>query len=249
MQQVAPHLQLVQTVAGDGTCPAIRVADSSSNGTIWGVDFHGGLWASTDDLATWTRTYKLPMGFTEITHVLPLSSGHLLILALDGSGTQSVFRSLDKAGTAFASNPSFVFPAGSTIHGTPSWAQIGRGIFICNYGTRPNPVMLWKSHDDGVSFRPVFELPGYPSGKPGMVRHFHDVFADPYKRGRIWLTIGDHPGSRLGYSDDGGYKFHFIARVTYPESRAVGLMFSPKAVYWATDSAETSDEVWHWNRR
>src|SRR4051794_18392532 len=243
-KQVAPHLQLVGSVAGAGNCPAIRVADSSANGSvIWGIDWSGGLWRSTDDLASWTRTYQLPLTYKRIMNVLQLRSGHILIHVMDNTGAESILRSTDTAGAAFSKVPSLLFPPGETIHGSPSWTEAGGAVYAAGYGDRLDPVTLWKSFDDGVTFAPVFQLAGYLSNSLDPVRHFHDVFADPYNSRRIWLTVGDHPGSRIGYSDNGGITFTWITRSTYPQSRAVGLFFTPSAVYWGTDAPETSDEV------
>jgi len=101
--------------------------------------------------------------------------------------------------------------------------------------------MLWKSTDDGRTFSVVYSRTD--------ARHYHAVEADPYTAGRIWLTVGDTGTQpRIGYSDDGGTTFTWVTQVTYPQSRALTLMFTPAAVYWGADSPEVPAPLTRWDR-
>jgi hypothetical protein len=258
-QQIAPHLQLLQTSESLGSCPTpIRVVASSNDGEIYGVDDDGNLWRSSDNLASWHLVYKLPSGWDGIGQVLQLRSGYFLITALGPDLNWHVLRSTDTDASAFdVSQPSLTLPAGSRIRGTQSWTQLPDGsIVVGEYGNDPSPDHLWRSTDDGQSFTPVFSLPGQtlPTATCTCVRHVHSVLSDPFDPGRLWVTWGDTGNEpRIGYSDDAGAHFTFITQGGYykggsPRSRAVALDFAPDAVYWATDSPEMPAALYRWDR-
>lgn len=252
--ELVPQLFLVKQSDSLGTCPdPIKVMSRGPDGALWGTDSNNGLWRSTDEMATWQLMYRA-VDYYEIQNVLQLADGHVLIEVLDHSGNYHVLRSGDTQGRVFSSTPVFSFPPPPSAYGaavafsiaprllgSESWAQIGNAIYIGEYGDLLPTVYLWKSTDDGRSFSVAASFTG--------VRHIHCVFADPYVPGRVWVTIGDDvPAPRIGYSDDGGGRFTFITQGKYPESRAIGLMFTEDAVYWATDSPEVPAGLYRWDR-
>jgi hypothetical protein len=251
--RVAPGLRLIKTWTSPGSCPTtIHVATRGPSGVLWGIDSSNGLWRSTDDMRTWTRAY-VAARYRAIEHALQLKSGLVLLIVYNTSGRRFILRSTNRVGTRFAKKPIFAFPfdpskdalvpAGAPrILSPQSWVETGQAIYVGEYGTNaPNPIYLWKSTNGGQSFKVATTFTG--------VRHIHSVFADPFSRNTIWVTIGDNGAQpRIGYSKDGGKTFTFVSRATYPESRAVGLLFTPRAVLWATDTPDVPAGLFRWDR-
>jgi hypothetical protein len=133
------------------------------------------------------------------------------------------------------------FEEAPRLLGSQSWAQAADGsIYVGEYG-RPRVVHLWRSTDDGRSFKVATTFPD--------VKHIHGVYVDPYAPNRVWVAIGDQgPQPRVGYSADRGQTFQFVSRANYPESRVVGLMFSKQAVFWATDTPDVPSVLYRWDR-
>ena len=231
----------------------IHVATRGPAGVLWGLDTSSGLWRSTNDMRTWTSAWK-PRGYRAVEHVLQLRSGRVLLIVYKNSGQRFILRSTDSSGTRFASKPVFAFPFDASVDpvlasataprilSPDSWVEAGKTIYVGEYGSAPNPVYLWKSINGARSFRVAATFTG--------VRHIHSVFRDPYGRHAIWVAIGDNgPQPRVGYSTDGGKTFTFVSRGKYPESRAVGLFFTPQAVYWGTDTPDVPAGLFRWDRQ
>ena len=248
---IAPGVRLVKSFTSLGSCgTTVHVASRGPTGVIWGIDSSNGLWKSKNDLRTWTRVY-VASRYRAIEHALQLRSGRVLLVVYKSGGRRFVLRSTDRSGTRFTVKPVFTFPFNSAtdfvpftaprILGPESWVETGNAIYIGEYGSAPNPVYLWKSTNGGKSFRVAATFTG--------VRHIHGVFSDPFARNTIWVTVGDTgPQPRVGYSKDGGKTFTFISRAKYPESRVVGLFFTPKAVYWPTDTPDVPAGLFRWDR-
>lgn len=235
-----------------GRCRSWVAVIGGTGRDIWGFNYNGGLWHSTDDLRTWRLVWQGPTGAI-VERALRTASGHVLIEIRDQSGRRRIFRSTTRAATRF--RRVFTLPPQSYLHFTRSWGQYSvvggprRAIFVGEYGPNANPVHLWRSTNDGRSFRSIAEFGGRTTSSPNRVRHIHGVFIDPITHW-LWVTIGDNgPEPRVGYSRDGGRTFTWISRGAYPESRAVGLMFTRDAVYWATDVPELPGAVYRWDRR
>jgi hypothetical protein len=251
-KRIAPGLRMVRVSAAKGTCKQSWIAVVGGTGRdIWGFNYDGGLWHSTDDLQHWNRVWQGPPG-SFVERVLRTASGHVLIEVGFGSRSHRIMRSTTKSARRFTT--SLVLPPRSSLHFATSWGQYSavgakpRTIYVGEYGDRPNPVHLWASTDDGRSFTSVFSLPGRSTTSSERVRHFHGVFLDPYTK-TLWVAIGDNtPEPRIGFSSDGGRSFTWITRGTYPQSRAVGLMFTKDAVYWGTDVPELPGGLYRWDR-
>ncbi len=240
---VAPGLRVISTQWGLGNCPEpFFVSARSANGTIWATDYANGLWKSTDDLRTLTRTYTAT-GYSQIEQVLPLSSGTILIVVRDASGNRHVLRSTDSTGTSFAATPVLDLPAGAQLHDPNGWAQIGGAVYIAEYRGGP-PENLYRSTDDGQTWSSVFSAANSDE--------IHAVQADPYVAGRVWIMLDgvedQLSGTQVGYSDDGGVTWTWVTDGSYPESRVVDLMFDSNAVYWATDSPDVPAGLFRYDR-
>jgi hypothetical protein len=169
----------------------------------------------------------------------------------DNKGRRHVLRSSDSSGTKFG-KPVMNFPFDPAVDvletaprllGSQSWTQLPNGaIYVGEYGfVTSGQINLWRSTNDGKSFR--------VAAMWSDVRHIHSVYADPYSRNKLWVAIGDTGTQpRIGYSTDGGATFAYVSRGVYPESRAVGLLFTRDAVMWATDSPEVPAGFFRWDR-
>ncbi len=238
---VAPGLRVVSTQWGLGNCPEpFFVSSRASDGTTWATDFSNGLWKSTDDLRTLTRTYSAT-GYSQIEQVLPLSSGTVLIVVRDASGNRHILRSTDSTATSFS--PVLDLPAGAFLLSSNSWTQLGGAVYIGEYQGGP-PENLYKSTDDGRTWSVVYSAT--------QSDEIHTVQADPYVPGRLWMMLdGDEDGlsgTQVGYSDDGGSSWTWVTDGSYPESRVVGLMFDSNAVYWGTDSPDVPAGLFRYDR-
>ncbi len=248
-RKIAPGLRLLKVSRSYGTCrQAIRVNARGPASVLWANDSTNGLWRSTDDARTWRLAYRAT-GYITVDNVLRLRSGRLLIIVQRKDGRRFILRSRDSTGRRFG-KPLFQFPFDPslhTVHDSPrilsgqSWLELGKTIYIGEYGNNLSPVYLWKSTNDGRSFKVATSFTG--------VAHIHSLYADPFVKGRLWAAIGDSgPSPRIGYSSDGGRTFTWISQGVYPQSRAVGLFFTPSAVLWATDSPEVPGPLSRWNR-
>jgi PKD repeat protein len=241
---IAPGLRVVKSSYSIGDCDStISATARSADGTIWGVDQGGaknGLWKSTDDLASWQLAYQAT-GYGSVEEVLPLASGHLLIMVRGTDGIRHILRSTGTDGTAF-DPPSLDLPSGALIHDPQSWVQTGGAIYVAEYGDPAPPIVVWKSTDDGQSFQVAFSLSD--------VRHYHSIQPDPYQAGRLWLDAGDTGTQpRIGFSDNGAASFTWITQTTYPQSRAVDMMLTPDAAYWGSDTPDVPSGLFRWDRQ
>lgn len=240
---VAPGLRVISTQWGLGSCPtSFFVSSRQSDGTIWAIDYNHGLWKSTDDLRTLEKVYTTTQ-YAGIDQVLPLASGTILIEVHDSNDNYYILRSTDSTGTSFDPTPVLSFPAGSHLHDSNSWTEVGNTVYIGQYAGGP-PVSLWTSTDDGRTFSVAWQ--GDNSDE------IHAVQADPYQPGRIWVMVdgaeGGLSGTAVGYSDDGGATFTWVGNGSYPQSRVVDLMFASDAVYWGTDSPEVPGGLFRYDR-
>jgi hypothetical protein len=99
---------------------------------------------------------------------------------------------------------------------------------------------LFWSQDKGRSWKVCLEF------SRNEIRHIHAVAYDPY-RDLLWVTTGDSDAeSRILYSSDQGATFQVLGGGTQ-EWRAVSLQFTPKAIYWGTDSPKRWNRVYRWD--
>jgi len=242
---VAPGLRVLSTNWTLGNCPsAMTVAARSADGTLWVTDTNNNLYKSTDDFRSVQLAYTAT-GYVKVGAVVPLSSGTILISVKNSSGSWFVLRSTDSTGTSFSSTPVISLPSTSDVLDHSGWTQIGNAIYIGQYGAGP-PVNLWKSTNDGQSFQVVWQGTD--------VDEIHDVQADPYVPGRLWIAldgseIGNNSSSRVGYSDDGGQTFTWIPTGAYPQNRTLALMFEPNAVYYGCDCPDIPGALYRYDRQ
>lgn len=248
---LAPGLRLLKSTYGRGTCPGgIHPTFRGKGGVLWATDTANGLWKSSDDGKTWRRTFKAGK-YHNVERVLQLRSGRFLIVVVNDRGQRYILRSTDTSGTKFG-RPVMTFPFDARFDdfylaprllGSQSWVQAPDGsIYVGEYGSALTTVYLWRSTNDGASFQVATTFSG--------VKHIHGVYVDPYASNRVWVAIGDNGTQpRVGYSVDGGRTFTFVSKGVYPESRAVGLMFSKEAVLWATDSPDVPAGLYRWDRK
>jgi hypothetical protein len=247
---LGPGLRLLRTSRAIGTCPrGVHPSARGVGGTLWATDSVNGLWKSLDDGRSWKLTYTAA-AYANVERVLQLRSGHLLIVVADAKGRRHILRSTNSSGTRFG-RPVLNFPfnpvtddpqTAPRLLGSQSWTQSGDStVYIGEYGFSLRLVHLWKSANDGKSFKVAATFSD--------IRHIHSVYSDPYSRRKLWVAIGDTgPQPRIGYSIDGGTTFTYVSRGSYPESRAVGLLFTQDAVLWATDSPEVPASLFRWDR-
>lgn len=109
-------------------------------------------------------------------------------------------------------------------------AVTAAGIFFGEYGANPSraPVPLWGSHDDGRSWRVVWQTP------PGR-KHIHGVYADPYGN-RLWIPTGDFDGECFVVSASP----RFDDVITYGDGsqawRPVSMFFERDRIAWVMDT-------------
>jgi hypothetical protein len=108
----------------------------------------------------------------------------------------------------------------------------GRGnVFFGEYfpNLERGPVRIYKYDKTSQKLNVAHEFP------PGLVRHVHGVFYDPYSND-LWCTTGDIEGEcRIMRTHDG---FETVEVVGSGEEtwRAVSLAFTGQAVYYGTDA-------------
>lgn len=257
IKRIALGLQ-TKRVSTQGNCgSSIAIIGGTSrdiwggNYNIWAGNYNNGLWHSTDQLRTWRLVWQGPAG-SHVERALRTSSRAVLIEVVDSNGAHRIMRSATRVAHRFKTT--FNLPTGSFLHFSTSWGQYSavggsrRTIYAAEYGDHPDPVHLWASHNDGRSFSTILSLRGRTSGVADRIRHFHGVFLDPYSH-KLWVAIGDNtPEPRIGYSNDGGRSFTWVTQGTYPQSRAVSLMFAKDAVYWGTDVPERAGTLYRWDR-
>lgn len=111
-------------------------------------------------------------------------------------------------------------------------------IYFGEYTTEPgeHPIAIWKSADEGRTWRQAFEFPS------GTVRHIHTVQCDPYG-GAIWVGTGDrNEQCYVGVSHDGAASFEWVAQGTQ-ECRTCGFAFFPDVVLWGMDTGRKPNRL------
>lgn len=243
------EIVVLKTAVGDtgtGKLP-LRITNRDSSGNLWAVDNTTGVWKSTDDSATWTKTGDTSgLTMSKNNFVWVTSAGTVLVIAQDATPVYHVCRSTD-GGATFAKVMDFN-AASLGVLGTQSivedTATTPKRLYVAEYcPTNQASVNLYKSTDDGATWSAVYSF------AQGVVRHFHAVRIDPYVASRVWVTIGDTGTQpRIGYSDDAGVSFTWITQGQYPQSRAVGLIFTSDAVYWLADTPDQQSDVYRYDR-
>ena len=195
------------------------------------------IWYSADEGVSWTKRNTLrtdwvsscsrypflaQAGRLGISNLICLVSGTLICIA-DGV----IFRSANQGATF---SPVFAeFQGRRPLRMGICQDQFCR-IYLGEYwlNSRRDAVQLWRSEDDGITWRPVHTWPS------GTVRHIHFVQFDPHTQ-LIWVGTGDDDAEcQIGYSRDGGASFEPIGGGSQIW-RAVSVLFTPEAIFWGTD--------------
>lgn len=164
-------------------------------------------------VGAWTTTNLWPLqGETLLATV-----GRQLFRSADLGRTWEPVRRLPPA-----SGPMGVLPTSVCRH--------DGAVYLAEYTLGEGPGRILRSVDDGRSWETYVEETG--------VRHFHGVFDDPYEDA-LWATSGDTDDqSAVGRLEDGRF-----VRVGSGSQRwrAVGLSFTPSAVFWGMDCSYAED--------
>ena len=124
------------------------------------------------------------------------------------------------------------------------WAESREGVvyfgeYLC--GKHAVTHLYW-SQDQGRTWDILHTFPRTE------VRHIHAVAYDSH-RNLLWLATGDSDyESRILYSSDHGATLQELGSGSQ-DWRAVSLQFTPKAIYWGTDSPNRQNHIfrWDWN--
>ncbi len=161
-------------------------------------------------------------GLYTTANVWPLGDGHLLATvsrwlfhSADGGRSWTPVREL-----AASSGPMGVLPTAlCDHHGT---------VYLAEYPLGDDPARVLASDDRGRTWSTFVERSD--------VRHFHGLFTDPYSD-HLWATTGDTDDeSTIGMLSEGS--FVPVGRGSQ-RWRAVGLAFTPEAIFWGKDSSYT----------
>jgi hypothetical protein len=161
-------------------------------------------------------------GLYTTANVWPLGDDHLLATV-----SRWLFRSSDGGRSwdpvrelAASSGPMGVLPTAlCEHHGT---------VYLAEYPLGDDPARVLASDDRGRTWSTFVERSD--------VRHFHGLFADPYSDA-LWATTGDTDAeSAIGVLSEDG--FVPVGRGSQ-RWRAVGLAFTPEAIFWGKDSSYT----------
>ncbi len=189
----------------------------------------------------YSSTLRAWTGHQELTEVVPLSSGQLVVFA---------------SGDIYRVDPST--KAQHRVHQLRGYGiGKGRGVLANGialdaegsiyYGEytrlrKNETVRLYRSTDEGRTWQVAFEF------EPAEVKHIHTVRWDPLAKA-IWIGTGDTDSqSRIGISYDGGRNFRWIGQNSQ-HFRTVNLMFFDDKVVWVTDTnIPESRRALSWNR-
>lgn len=161
-------------------------------------------------------------GLYTTANVWPLGDGHLLATV-----SRWLFRSAD-GGRSW--DPVGELPASSGPMGVLPTALCEHhgSAYLAEYPLGDEPARVLVSDDRGRTWSPFVERSD--------VRHFHGLFVDPYGD-RLWATTGDTDDeSAIGVLSEG--EFEPVGRGSQ-RWRAVGLAFTPEAIFWGKDSSYT----------
>jgi hypothetical protein len=132
-------------------------------------------------------------------------------------------------------------------HGSSSIDEQDGSIIFCDYAlncgiTRDIPLhdrpflsTVMRSIDFGLTWEKVFSIPD--------IRHFHVVRADPFKKGKWYLTSGDRfDECRVWISYDNGLSWEnetdnwvSAGLINSSALRMTDLIFTPNGLFWGTD--------------
>ena len=119
--------------------------------------------------------------------------------------------------------------------------RIYYGEYVTRRLEKGETIALFRSDDDGRSFKIVYEFPAI------VVRHIHGVQWDPYGK-VLWMGTGDgDEQSRVGFSKDQGATFLWVGQDSQ-DFRTVNFVFREDSVAWLSDTVEIPPRAVRWHR-
>ncbi|HEY8041535.1 MAG TPA: hypothetical protein VIF15_17130 [Polyangiaceae bacterium] len=183
------------------------------------------------------RTLRSSYGYQELVEVLPLRPDLLLVF-----GGGSVYRLDLPRGTQEHVLTLRYFGRGK---GRGVMSRIARDehddVYFGEYSDvwEDHTIRIWRGSDEARTWSVAYEFPA------GQALHAHGVQWDPHAHA-LWVMTGDTDAqSRIGFSNDGGAHFEWIASGNQ-SARACSLVFTPEAVMWATDTED--NHLVRWSR-
>ena len=118
------------------------------------------------------------------------------------------------------------------------------GVYLGEYHRNPlrGPMRIYYLPHGAIQLEIVHEFPA------GLVRHVHGVYYDPYGQ-QLWCTTGDLDGEcNILTTVDA---FHTVDVVGKGDEswRAVGLTFTPEAIYYGTDAEFRQNVIYRIDRK
>jgi hypothetical protein len=116
-------------------------------------------------------------------------------------------------------------------------------LYFGEYWSNPDreAVNIYAATYPQLDFKPVYCFP------PGVVRHVHGVFADPYAHA-LWVTTGDLGREAAIWRSDDQLATLTPVLIGGQQSRAVGLLFTASHVYFGTDTPSEQNYVYRFDR-
>lgn len=192
--------------------------------------------------AAHSRALRNAFGYQEAIEVVPLRQD-LLLVFVGGeihrvdlrSGKTEVVHRLRYFGYDEGRG---VMPFGITVDDA---GRIYYGEYMTRRLEKGETVALFRSDDEGRSFRIVYEFPALK------VRHIHAVQWDPFDQ-VLWMGTGDgDEQSRVGFSRDQGKTFIWVGEGTQ-DFRTVNFVFGQDGVDWLSDTKEIPARAFRWRR-
>jgi hypothetical protein len=221
IQQRFPHLTLVHHVGLDGCLWAtagrrlLRLEPGGRLVPLGAFPFvaHRDLLGFLRPVARALRADKCNLYVNAHAQVLAIRSAQ--VYALRPSGLQ----------------PLFTIQGDSVLHGGLCEDPAGQ-VYFGEYFMNParGPVRIFRLAPDLATWDIAYTFP------PGVIRHVHGVYRDPYDPQALWVTGGDFAGECYIYRTRDA--FHTLERFGDGGQawRAVRLFFSPDFISWITDS-------------
>ena len=227
--------------------PIWRDGDTVYAQSLKPVDFLQGpqLMKSTDGGGMWSARGLLPNPITG-GRFLRLRSGTLL-----SGGSTAVPRIHRSANDGTSWSLVYQMRPETMFLGMQSWAEdeVTGHVYATEYyysyngiGTQSYPTLrILRSTDDGATWSTFHEFPSTHTGGAGHIDHIHSAQWDPISQ-RVYFATGDKNPSagiyRVNSAGTGVEPVILNSQSGGDSARAIGLMFFPTHIAWASDSSE-----------
>lgn len=226
----------VRTAGTKGAAAATTIRFIDADGALIRTNSTS-LQRSTDNGATWATFATLPR---TVSGIRQLDNGELLIgttenpgVALAGvwlssgypDGPVTFTEKLTAGYTGQTMELAWGFGGGGTTYAVSEYDS-------CAPGSRSAAQRAWITTDSGETWTPIYD---HGNGSLSS-RHIHGVYADPYRPGTVWLTLGDYTGNasgdrRIQVSRDSGATWADVTTDYQPTA----IMCFPNVVAFGTD--------------